>query len=286
VRRIDAEAIERRLDEDSIVILTPLGYSVTGDCFNLASPALAAQTAIALGADKLVCLTEGKGVLDGRGGLHTELNPEQASAILRSKRRLAPDVRQHLAAAVDAVGAGVRRAHLVSRRAEGALLRELYTRDGIGTLVTSELYEGVRPARSEDVPTLLQILEPLESQGLLVHRPREVLEEDVDRFTVVERDGLIMGCAALYGFREEAMGELACLGVTPMHQQAGRGEVLLHAIERRARDEGLKELFVLTTQGTHWFVERGFSPMAPKRLPRGRKPYDRKRKSKVLVKTL
>ena len=286
VRRVDAEAIGQRLDEGAIVILTPLGYSVTGEAFNLGTPELAAETAVALGADKLVALVEGKGVLDGKGGIHTELSLPEAEALVASKRRFAQDVRQHLEAATRAVRGGVRRAHLVGRREEGALLRELYTRDGIGTLITSELYEGVRPARLRDVPSLMAILEPLERAGVLVHRPQQVLEEDVDRFVVAERDGLVLGCAALYTFEGEAMGELACLAVSDRFREAGRGERLLHAIERRARDEGLTHLFVLTTQGSHWFIERGFAPARPKDLPAGRKRYDRRRKSKVLVKRL
>ncbi|RMH12907.1 MAG: amino-acid N-acetyltransferase [Gemmatimonadetes bacterium] len=259
---------------------------MTGDCFNLSTPELAAETAIALRADKLVCLVEGRGVLDGKGGIHTELEPSQGRAILASRRRLATDVRLHLEAALRAVEGGVARAHLVDRRADGALLRELFTRDGIGTLVTDELYEGVRPARLDDVPSLLRILEPLEAQGILVHRPREVLETDIERFLVVERDGLVLGCAALYGFPEERVGELACLGVHPEHREHGRGEVLLRAIERRAKDEGLERLFVLTTQSVHWFVERGFTPASPAELPEGRGGYDRRRRSKVLFKAL
>jgi amino-acid N-acetyltransferase len=287
VRRIDADAIKQRLDDGAVVILTPLGYSVTGECFNLSTPELAAETAVALGADKLISLVEGgKGVTDGRGKLHTELTPERAEAILRSKQRYAGDVRAHLEAAVRAVRGGVRRAHLVDRREQGALLRELFTRDGIGTLVTSELYEGVRPARLRDVPSILKILEPLEEAGILVHRSRELLEEDIERFVVVERDGLLLGCAALYAFPAEKTGELACLAVSEEFREAGRGEVLVSAIEKRAREAGLEKLVVLTTQSTHFFRERGFVPAKPKDLPVSRKRYDRRRKSKVLLKAL
>ncbi|MBX3248759.1 MAG: amino-acid N-acetyltransferase [Myxococcales bacterium] len=286
VRRIDAEAIAQRLDDGAIVILTPLGYSITGECFNLSTPELAAETATALRADKLVALVEGgRGVKDGRGRLLTELSPDDAEALLGSGRRWGGDVRAHLEGAVRAVRGGVRRAHLLDRRAEGALLRELFTRDGIGTLVTSELFEGVRPARARDVGSILQILEPLERAGLLVHRSRELLEEDIGRFVVVERDGLVLGCAALYGFADGA-GELACLAVSDEFREAGRGELLVSAIERRARAEGLDRLFVLTTQSTHFFRERGFVPAKPKDLPPSRKRYDRKRRSKVLVKHL
>ncbi|MEM9066997.1 MAG: amino-acid N-acetyltransferase [Myxococcota bacterium] len=285
VRRIDHEAIRERLDRGAVVTLTPIGYSVTGECFNLSTPELAAETAVALNAEKLVSLVEGRGVIDGKGGIHTELDPASAREILGSKRRLAQDVRQHLAAATTAVERGVPRAHLIDRRESGGLLRELFTRDGIGTLVTSELYEGVRPARLNDVPSLLHILEPLEEEGVLVHRSRELLEEDIDNFVVVERDGLVLGCAALYPY-EDGKGELACLGVRRDFQRYGRGEVLLRAIERRARDAKLTELYVLTTQSGHWFQERGFSPAKPKDLPPERKGYDRQRKSKVLRKLI
>ncbi|MEM1413247.1 MAG: amino-acid N-acetyltransferase [Myxococcota bacterium] len=286
VRRIDAEAIEARLDAGQIVTLTPLGYSITGEAFNLSTPELAADTAIALGAEKLICLVEGKGVVDAKGRTPSELDIGGVEALLASKRRFAVDVRQHLAAALEAVRGGVPRAHLVRRKHPGALLRELYTRDGIGTMVVAERTEDVRPARPRDVPSLLQLLEPMAEQGLLVHRPRELLETDIDRFELSERDGLVVACAALYEYPDEAMGELACLAVHDAHRRSGRGEVMLAAIERRARSRGLRTLFVLTTQGTHWFMERGFVAGAPKDLPAGRGAYDRKRASKVLLKAL
>ena len=286
VRKIDVPAIRQRLDDDALVILTPLGYSLTGDSFNLATHELGAETAIALGADKLIALVEGKGVTDGKGGIITEMDPDEAEAILRSKRRLSADTRRHLGACLHAVRGGVPRAHLVDRRARGALLRELYTREGAGTLVTAERLEGVRPARLDDVPSMLALLAPLEAEGLLVKRPQEVLEGDIPRFMVVERDGLVMACAALYEYPDEKMGEFAGVAVAPEFRRSGRGEALLRAQERRARELGLERIFVLTTQGVHWFVERGFAPAKPKDLPASRKHYDTRRKSKVLIKEL
>ena len=195
-------------------------------------------------------------------------------------------MRQHLAAALAAVRGGVRRAHLVRRKDPGALLRELYSRDGIGTMIVAERTDDVRPARPRDVPSLLQLLEPLAEQGLLVHRPRELLETDIERFQLSERDGLVVACAALYAFPEERMGELACLAVHSAHRRSGRGEAMLEGIERTARERGLETLFVLTTQGSHWFLERGFVAGGPKDLPAARPRYDRKRASKVLLKHL
>ncbi len=286
VRRVDVEAIEARLDAGQIVTLTPIGYSVTGEAFNLSTPELAADTAIALGADKLVSLVEGRGVVDAKGRVPAELDLPGAEAMLATKRRFAVDVRQHLEAALAAVQGGVRRAHLVRRKDPGALLRELYTRDGIGTMIVAERTDDVRPARPRDVPSLLQLLEPLAEQGLLVHRPRELLETDIERFHLSERDGLVVACAALYTYVEERMGELACLAVHAAHRRCGRGEAMLEAFERTARERGIETLFVLTTQGSHWFLERGFVPGAPKDLPGTRPRYDRKRASKVLLKHL
>ena len=273
VRRIDVDAIRARLDEGAVVVLTPVGYSVTGETFNLSSPELAADTAIALKADKLVALVEG---VDG--DIHGEL--DSASAAERVAE-VEGDLRMHLQQAIRAARGGVARAHLLGREADGSILRELYTRDGAGLMVTDELYEGVRRATIADVPTLMQILGPLEEAGKLVHRPREVLENDIDQFFVVERDGLVMGCAALY--RHGEVGELACLAVDESHQERGRGEVLLRAVERAAREQKLKFLFVLTTQSVHWFQERGFAPCEPSELPRKTRP---ERNSKTLRKAL
>lgn len=273
VRRIDAEAIRARLDEGAVVVLTPVGYSITGETFNLSTPELAADTAIALGADKLVALVEG---VDEP--LHGELDSATTQARIEKS---SGDLRHHLEEALRAVKGGVARAHLLDRRADGSILRELYTRDGVGLMVTDELYEGVRTATIADVPTMMQILGPLEVTGKLVHRPREVLENDIDKFFVVERDGLVMGCAALYQYG--TVGELACLAVDDTHQQRGRGEVLLRAVERAAREQGLESLFVLTTQSVHWFQERGFAPCEPSELPRD---VDAQRNSKTLRKPL
>lgn len=273
VRRIDSQAIAARLDEGAVVVLTPVGYSVTGETFNLSTLELAAETAMALKADKLVALVEGV-----TGPIGGELDSDAAEAQLASATG---DWKHHLEQAVCAVRGGVARAHLLDRNADGSLLRELYTRDGVGLMVTDELYEGVRPATIRDVPTMMQILGPLEAAGKLVHRPREVLENDIEKFFVVERDGLVMGCAALYQYG--TVGELACLAVDDTHQQRGRGEVLLRAVERAAREQNLTTLFVLTTQSVHWFQERGFEPCEANELPREADPV---RNSKVLKKPL
>lgn len=173
------------------------------------------------------------------------------------------------------------------RKLDGGLLRELFSRDGIGTLVTGEIFEGVRPGSSADVPGLLELLEPLEAEGILVRRPREMLERDIHRFIVIERDGMIVGCCALIPYPDEGIAELAAVAVHPTYRHHGRADQLLQYVEKQCRDQGLRRVFVLTTQTSHWFQERGFVPASVKELPADkRSKYDPQRRSKVLVKQL
>jgi amino-acid N-acetyltransferase len=287
VRRIDAEGIKSRLDAGAIVLLSPLGYSPAGEPYNLSSHDVAASAAIALGADKLILLVEGKGAVDRRGRLHAQLAPADAEALASSGKHLHPDTVKQLSAAARACREGVRRAHLVERRIDGALLQELFTREGRGTLVTAERYENLRPARLGDIPGVLELLAPLEDAGVLVRRSRETLEQELDHFHVVERDGMVIGCAALEAFQPENVGELYCLAVHPRYRESGRGEQIVDAIVDKATAMGLREVFVLTTQTSDWFRERGFDPASVRALPEERRSrYDRKRRSKVLVRRL
>ena len=286
-RRIDAEAIRQRLDDGAVVVLTPIGYSATGEAFNISSYDVAAATAVALGADKLIGLLEGRGVVDEAGEVPSQLTPNDAKTLLRSGSALGHDVERHLAAAIQACEGGVPRTHLVARQSDGSLLRELFTRDGVGTMVTSETFEGVRAAEQGDVGGILALIEPLEVQGTLVRRSREMLENDIDRFTVIERDGMVVACGALYDYPDEATAELACLVVHPDYRTTGRGDQLLLYLERQCVAQGLRKLFVLTTQTSHWFRERGFDSCDPSDVPEARRAhYDQGRRSKILLKTL
>jgi amino-acid N-acetyltransferase len=287
VRRIDAGAIRQHLDSRRIVLLSPLGYSPTGEVFNLSAEEIASAVASELQADKLILLTEAADLRDGRRRLISQLSLHDASALLKSRRKLPEDTTRHLQHAVQACRKGVRRTHIVSRGKDGALLLELFTRDGSGTLVTAEIYEGLRAAVIEDVAGILELIKPLEEEGILVKRSRERLEMEIGHFLVIERDGMIIGCAALYPGEKGKLAELACLAVHPDYCDAGRGDALLAAIEERAADLSMQRLFVLTTRTAHWFRERGFVPGDLKQLP-GRKKslYNYQRNSKVYFKTL
>ena len=285
VRRVDRKGIGRLLDERSIVLLSSLGYSPTGEIFNLACEDVATRAAIDLGADKLLLFGAEDGLLDENGKLVRELRPQQVPAHLA---RLGSDYQAELLdAAAQACRAGVARSHIVSYSVDGALLTELFTRTGGGTLVSQEPFEQLREASIEDVGGLIELISPLEEQGILVRRSREVLEREVEQFSIVEREGLIIACAALYPIADSESGELACLAVNPEYRHGRRGDELLERIEARARALGLKTLFVLTTRTAHWFRERGFQPSGVERLPTARASlYNYQRNSQIFEKAL
>jgi amino-acid N-acetyltransferase len=286
VRRIDVDSVRRRLDAGDVVLLPPLGYSPTGEVFSLAAEDVAAAAAEALRADKLVCLIEGRGAVGARGRVVQQLTPADAERYLQ-KHKQVRSVEAALRAAIRVCRAGVRRAHLVDRSADGALLLELFTREGAGTLVTDETFEGIRPARLDDVSGILALIRPLEEEGILVRRSRERLETELADFTVIERDGTIIGCAALDPYPSERTAEIACVAVSPDYRDTGRGDALLESLEKQARDRGLDRVFVLTTRTAQWFQERGYGPARIADLPAAkRERYDRKRRSRILVKRL
>jgi amino-acid N-acetyltransferase len=287
VRRVDGAAIRQHLDDQRIVLLSPLGYSPTGEVFNLSAEEVATAAASELHADKLILITEGPELRDSRRRPISQLSLTDATALLNSRRRLGEEMLRHLGYALRACRHGVSRVHLVSRRKEGALLLELFTRDGSGTLITAETYEGLRTATIEDVGGILELIKPLEDEGILVKRSRELLEIEISHFHVIERDGTIIACAALYPAEEDRLAELACLAVHADYRNHGRGDALLKAIEDRAVRSGIDRLFVLTTRTAHWFRERGFLPCDTSRLPaRKQSLYNYQRKSRVYIKTL
>jgi amino-acid N-acetyltransferase len=288
VRRVDSEAIAQRLEDGDIVLISPIGYSPTGEIFNLTVEEVATQVAVRVAATKLVFLIDADGVRNGRRQLLTELSTRDAEALLAAKgQRLHQDVRLYLPAAVRACDNGVKRAHLISRHLDGALLLELFTRDGVGTMVAATALAHQRNATIDDVGGILAIIEPLEEQGVLVRRSRERLEAEIERFVVTEYDNHIVGCAALYAFPEDKVGELAALAVHPDFRREGYGEALMREIELRARKLKLGRLFVLTTRTAHWFQERGYRTGSLADLPQQKQAlYNWQRKSQVYVKSL
>jgi amino-acid N-acetyltransferase len=283
VRKVDAAALARRLDAGEVVLVPHVGYSPTGEVFNLAWEDVAESVALALKADKLLLLTD-RLPADRKGNALSELTSEQADSLLRKESGHAARV---LKSACRALAGGVGRVHLISRRADGGTLLELFTHAGAGTMITADPVQRLRQARIEDVGGIIALIEPLEADGTLVKRNREMLEREIGNFQVLEHDGVIAGCAALYPMPEARSAELACLAVAPEYRDAGYGERILQACETRAKEMKIRKLFALTTRAAHWFIAQGFRDAGVAALPDQRKAlYNWKRGSKVFLKRL
>lgn len=283
VRRINHEAIRHQLDAGNFVLLSPMGYSPTGEVFNLSAEDVARAAASSLHADKLIFLSDCSELKQGP----EQMTPAEAEQLLNEDGELSDELRRHLMSAVAACQQGVDRVHLVDRNRDGALLEELYTRDGSGILITAQPYEQLRQASIEDVGGVLDLLSPLEEAGVLVRRSREQLELEIEHFRILIRDGMIIGCVALYPFADDHAGELACLVIHPEYRGHGYAERLLQDIETTARGMDLKQLFVLTTQTAHWFQERGFESIDIEKLPvKKRELYNYQRRSMAFSKQL
>lgn len=276
VRRVDTQGINEQLTLGNMVLLPPLGYSPTGEIFNVAAEDIATAVATALEADKLIFISE------SNQKLPRELTVEQAEKV-----SLTSVMHHPFNAAIRACKSGVKRVHILDRSLDGALLQELFSRDGAGTLITAKSFETIREATIDDVGGILDLIQPLEENGTLVKRSRDLLEVEIDHFTVMERDGSVVACAALYPYPHSDVAELACLAVSKTYQSSGRGDQLLSAIEDQAVSLGLNALCVLTTQTAHWFIEHGFNTGEISELPIEKQDlYNYQRNAKVFKKIL
>lgn len=283
VRRIDSIGIKAQLSENSIVLLSPLGYSPTGEIFNLGLEDIAVQCARAIGAEKLILFGSDPGISTGKG----ELLRQCAVGNIGNLNITHPEQSSLLHTASRACAAGVPRCHIIGYREDCALLEELFTHDGSGTLIANDDYEQSRAADIDDVGGIIELIEPLEAQGVLLKRSRELLETEINHFRLLERDGRIIACAALYPFSEDNCGEIACIVSHPDYRGGQRGQRLLKELEQEARAQGLDKVFVLTTQTTHWFIEQGFEQASQQALPNQRQAlYNLQRNSKVFIKAL
>ncbi|MCP4210175.1 MAG: amino-acid N-acetyltransferase [Halieaceae bacterium] len=283
VRRIDAQGINRQLEDGAIVLLSPLGYSPTGEIFNLALQDIAVQCSAAINADKLVLFGEAAGIVDVTGTLIAQCKAGEINTIsaVNEEQTLLLDT------AREACLNGVERCHIISHADDCALLEELFTHDGSGTLVADDDFEKSRQANIDDVGGILELIEPLEQQGVLLKRSRELLEGEIGQFRVLVRDGRIIAAAALYPFKPDACGEIACIVSHPDYRGGQRGQRLLQELEHQARALGLARVFVLTTQTAHWFIEQGFVESGREALPDKKQSlYNLQRNSKVFFKAL
>ncbi|ESW28698.1 hypothetical protein PHAVU_002G010200 [Phaseolus vulgaris] len=359
VKKVDVSRMRERLDGGCVVILTNLGYSSTGEVLNCNTYEVATACALAIGADKLICLIDGP-ILDENGRLIRFLPLQEADMLIRKRAEQSeaaanyvkvvdeegfnsleynnlngivksPPIgrftewhnatfhngvgfeignglesseqgfaiggqerlsRMHgylseLAAAAFVCRGGVQRVHLLDGTISGVLLLELFKRDGMGTMVASDLYEGTRTAEVKDISGIKQLIQPLEASGILVKRTDNELLQTLDSFVVVEREGHIIACAALFPHFEEKCGEVACIAVSPDCRGQGQGDKLLDYMEMKASHLGLNMLFLLTTRTADWFVRRGFSECSIDYIPeKKRRMINLSRNSKYYMKKL
>jgi amino-acid N-acetyltransferase len=293
VRRVDVDAINTALDHDAIVVLPCLGYSASGEIFNLGIENIATSVAQALGADKLIAFIEADGIVDAKGTLLRDIKPQDTVALIK-KQNTKQKTADHsaLRACSQAVQNGAARAHLISYQQNGSLLEELFTREGSGTLIANDSAEIIRAATLDDVGGILELIQPLEAEGVLVRRSREALEAEIANFTVLEHEGLIAACMALYPYNDDAgknskMAEVACVATHPQYRDGGRAALLLAHVEKFAKKRGVKKLFVLTTQTAQWFVEKGFAAAKLDQLPAKKQQlYNYQRLSKIFIKNI
>ncbi|MBF7683394.1 amino-acid N-acetyltransferase [Acinetobacter sp. B5B] len=291
VRAVDTVCIESLLEKNNIILLGPTGYSTTGEVFNLLSQEVATKTAVALNADKLIFLCHQDGLKNNKGQLLREISPHHLDQYIDHENDVDTQMSLLLENAKEASLNGVQRVHLLPFSYDGALIQELFTRDGMGTMITDAHYEQVRTATIHDVGGLMELLKPLEKQGILVYRSRERLEHEIDQFAVIERDGAILACAALYPMHtqnhEFKSAEIACVAVHPGYRKSNRGQQILAFLEQKAQNLGIKYLFVLTTRTAHWFLEQGFMQAGVDDLPSSRQQlYNYQRNSQVFRKEI
>lgn len=287
VRRIDSIAIYNQLNQNSVVIISPIGYSPSGEVFNLSSEQVAKEVVIALKADKLILLTEQSCCNPETLEHIQQMTTVEADVFLGQYPKISRNISVPLKAAIQSCQEGIDRVHLVNRKQNGALLLELFTRDGIGTLISSTAFEELRVATLKDIRGILKLISPLEQQGVLAKRSREKIEIEIANYIVIERDGLIIACIALHTAPECNSGIVACLAVHPDYQGAARGNRLLESVYQKAKSMNIRELFVLSTQTMHWFIERGFVLSELNKLPSQlRTLYNPQRNSKILCKII
>ncbi len=284
VREIQTQAIDSLLGAGHLVLLPPIGHSLTGEVFNLPAEEIAVECASALRADKLVMFVPSL-PLDANGRLVREASASRIRQLATEHPNDSVNrTYQHAATASDK---GVARVHLLLDSDPNALLRELFTVDGAGTLVTRERFENLRQASINDVGGIIELIKPLQQNGTLVQRSREQLELDIHQFCVLERDGKVVACAALFLDPEESAAEIACLVTHPDYRGKGRAATLMAYLEQMAKTAGANTLSIRTTRTAHWFAAQGYKAASVDDLPATRRDdYSQARNSRVYAKTL
>lgn len=285
VRRVDIDGIKSELKRKSIVLISPLGVSLTGESFNLPLSDLSAEIAINLKASKLIGFAENS-ILDHNNEVVADLFPTEAEQYLSDKRFSKTQIR-FLKAAIKAGSNGVERSHLLSFTQDGSLLHELFSRAGVGTQVAEQTSQIIRKATSNDIVGIIKLISPLEEQGILIKRTRSELEMNIDNYIVVECDGEVIGCASVDLYPSDNTAEMGCFVVHPDYRKSNLGDRLFDFVQKQIKLNQIDNMFVLTTQTSHWFLERGFVAAEVEDLPLAKaKKYNYQRKSKIFIKII
>jgi amino-acid N-acetyltransferase len=287
IRRVDNTAIQQQLDLNNIILISPIGYSPSGDLFNLSAEQVATEIAISLQAEKLILMTE-QSCQSATGQLIAQMTTDETKRFIsQSPLQLAFSTQQALNSAIHGCQSGVKRVHILNRLIDGALLIELFSRDGIGTLISSTKFESLRSANISDISGILELITPLEKKGFLISRSPEQLEINIDDYIIIERDGLIIGCTALHTIEKNKTGLIACLAIHPEYQKSARGNQLLEQLLKKSAQQSFSQVYAFSTQSVQWFIERGFKEFNIQQLPKDlQASYHPLRNAKVLSKQL
>jgi amino-acid N-acetyltransferase len=287
VRRVDSDAIQAQLAANNIVLLSPTAYSPSGEYFYIDALNVAAAVAASVPADKLIVMMDEKTLQASRGQRLKHLNLNQAQTLLRRRKSISSVLRRYITLAIETCLNQVPRVHLLSTTVRGALLHELFSHAGCGTLISADDYDDIRPASIEDVGGIMSLIKPLQESGSLVGRSEEQIERDIHSYDVIERDGFVIACAALQQIDDSVYAEVACFAVHPDFQKEGHGSRLITHIEQKAAASGLQHVMVLTTKALHWFHEQGYQTQSIKNLPIAKqKTYNSQRNSRILIKSI
>jgi len=295
VDRFYIDSMRRLLDLGMAPILPCIGWNSTGKPYNLASDEIALQAAVSLGAIKLFIISLSGGIKKDNyqiphdietasNGRIMRLTPQEAAGILESNSAKSGDkALAELALAVKASRAGVERVHIIDGNEEGAVLKELFSNLGAGTMVYADEYESIRGIRSRDIADILRLMEPLMQQGILLRRTAEDIENKKEDYAVFVIDGQIHACGALHNWGEDH-GEIAAIATDPAYGDMGLGRRIVNYLLGKAKKQNLKRVFVLTTRTQDWFESLGFREASVESLPeKKRRRYDYSRNSKIFI---
>lgn len=284
VRHVDVAGITHALDGSAICLISTLGHSPAGEVFNLSALDVMGAVSRSLGADKLIVMSDFDGINSVDGTLQRQMTVDAARQILETSDQ---DQKEALMLACDACDSGVPRSHLISYALDGGLLKELYTHDGIGTLISPDEYEQIKTAEGHDLSGILELIRPLQQAGVLAKRSNEDVERTLDKFTVITKDSRVIACAALLDNASDKIAEIASVATHPDYRDSGHGERLVAALVDAAKQSELERVYVRTTQTGHWFQELGFTMSLLDELPESEKEKANvDRNSNILVRAL